>query len=29
MLVGASTGSLIQDARTQIGALKSLSGLTL
>jgi hypothetical protein len=29
MLVGASTGSLIQDARTQIGALNSLSGLTL
>jgi hypothetical protein len=28
MLVGASTGSLIQDARTQMSALKGLSGLT-
>lgn len=28
MLVGASTGSLIQDARTQMSALTGLSGLT-
>jgi hypothetical protein len=28
MLVGASTGSLIQDARTQMGAITGLSGLT-